>query len=393
MNNDYQTPVLYATSSKGQIKTWLGNAKNMGAYTIVTTRFGLKGNSLQTQEKEVREGKNIGRSNETTHFEQAVKELQSKENRKRDKGYTDNSEAISTPILPMLALQFDKRKHNVNYPCFVQPKLDGVRMTCHLTENNEVEMFSRKGKPFTFMPGLEKELHHALVDLGKRLRRMYMIENISSLYFDGELYSEELTFQELAGAVRRGENEDDIIKKIHYVIFDYFDTENICLPFEERWESIWPIASQVVLEPYNHIKIIHNGVKCMALDEDEVREITANFIGNGYEGGIVRNKSGLYKLNHRSPDLQKLKTFQDREYPITGYKEGTNTEKGCVIWECETDNGERFHVRPKGTMGQRRQWFNNGDEFIGSDLTVRFQELTTDGIPRFPVGVALRGYE
>jgi DNA ligase-1 len=37
--------------------------------------------------------------------------------------------------------------------------------------------------------------------------------------------------------------------------------------------------------------------------------------------------------------------------------------------------------------------FGRGDEYIGKMLTVRFQELTTDRVPRFPVGLAIRDYE
>jgi hypothetical protein len=39
------------------------------------------------------------------------------------------------------------------------------------------------------------------------------------------------------------------------------------------------------------------------------------------------------------------------------------------------------------------EWFNDGDSYIGKNLTVVYQELTEDGKPRFPVGKALRvGY-
>jgi hypothetical protein len=32
-------------------------------------------------------------------------------------------------------------------------------------------------------------------------------------------------------------------------------------------------------------------------------------------------------------------------------------------------------------------------DYIGKDLTVQFFELTDDGVPRFPVGIAVRDYE
>jgi hypothetical protein len=36
------------------------------------------------------------------------------------------------------------------------------------------------------------------------------------------------------------------------------------------------------------------------------------------------------------------------------------------------------------------QYFKNPKLFIGKQLTVQYQGLSKDGIPRFPVGVGLR---
>ena len=380
--NYFETPQLYAESSKGDIKQWQGTARNVGDFTIIDYEFGLKGGRIQRQTQQMTEGKNIGRSNETTHFEQAVKVIQSKENKKRDKGYTHDIDNIETPILPMLALPFEKRKHNINYPCSIQPKLDGVRMTCRMTKDNTIEMFTRKGKTFTVMPHLIKELENVLSDSHG---------GQDTFYLDGELYSDSLTFQELAGTVRREKNDEDILKQIYYVVFDCFDTDHMGLTFHERWNMIsW-------LGAYNdnrkYVKILQNGKAMSAFEEKEVYEHCGKLVENGYEGAIVRNLNGLYKLNHRSADLQKLKFFQDDEYHVIGFKEGSNTDKGCVIWVCETKNGKIFNVRPKGTVAQRQTWYENGKSFVGKALTVRFQELTDEGIPRFPVGIAIRDYE
>jgi len=37
--------------------------------------------------------------------------------------------------------------------------------------------------------------------------------------------------------------------------------------------------------------------------------------------------------------------------------------------------------------------FEEGNNYIGKQLTVRAQELTNEGIPRFPVGISIRDYE
>ena len=134
-------------------------------------------------------------------------------------------------------------------------------------------------------------------------------------------------------------------------------------------------------------------------DEVDVIIKQAQFVSEGYEGAMVRNKDGKYGLGKRSSDLQKVKSFLDGEYEIIGFEEGSGNDAGTVIWQCRTaptsdyPYGNDFMVRPRGTREQRREWYENGTQYIGRMLTVRYQELTDDGIPRFPVGVAIRDYE
>ena len=379
--NIYEPETLYATSSKGDIKVWKGSVKDVGDKSIIEYEFGLENGKHQIQTTEVTEGKNIGRSNETTPYEQAVKMVESKYNKKRDKGYTEDKNNISTPILPMLALSYEKRKHNIKYPCYVQPKIDGVRMTCRMVDG-KIEMFTRRGKPFTVMSHIEEDLIKLFNELEKILNRG------DTFYLDGELYSDTLTFQELAGVVRRSSNDEKTLKQIHYVIFDCFDTDEPSVSYEERRMFLWFGSKDEYWS-----KSVRDISTLPCNNEQDMFRLHVIFTTQGNEGTIIRNKDGIYKLNHRSSDLQKYKSFQDDEYEIIGFKEGKNTDEGCVIWECKTPNGLEFSVRPRGTKEQRTGWFDNGDKWIGSLLTVRFQELTDDGIPRFPVGITIRNYE
>ena len=108
---------------------------------------------------------------------------------------------------------------------------------------------------------------------------------------------------------------------------------------------------------------------------------------------MVRNHKGAYALGKRSANLQKVKTFLDAEYEIVGYEQAIGNDVGTVIWKCKTGTNQEFAVRPTGTREQRREWFTNGGSYSGKMLTVKYQELTDDGIPRFPVGIAVRDYE
>ena len=127
--------------------------------------------------------------------------------------------------------------------------------------------------------------------------------------------------------------------------------------------------------------------------ESEIHAAQARFVEEGYEGAMVRNLTGAYAIGKRSANLQKVKTFLDGEYLIVGFTQGTGNETGCVIWECHTPAGQPFGVRPRGTQEDRKVLFQNGSDYIGRQLTVRYQELTYYGVPRFPVGIAIRYYE
>jgi DNA ligase-1 len=91
--------------------------------------------------------------------------------------------------------------------------------------------------------------------------------------------------------------------------------------------------------------------------------------------------------------LQKVKRFVDDEFEIIGGKDGSGRESGLVVFRCVTDSGLEFDVRPRGTHEIRAEMFKNLNEYLGKNLTVRYQELTDDGKPRFPVGLAVRDYE
>jgi DNA ligase-1 len=117
-----------------------------------------------------------------------------------------------------------------------------------------------------------------------------------------------------------------------------------------------------------------------------------DYAEQGYEGIMIRDFKGLYKLAERSNHLLKFKAFQTEEYKIVGAEEGKGRDAGTVIWICSSDAGE-FSVRPKGTVEDRTKWLRNKNKYIGKPLTVQFQNLTNGGIPRFPVGLAIRDYE
>lgn len=316
-------------------------------------------------------GKNIGRSNETSYFEQAKIIMNTKINKKRDEGYNEIVKDTKNP-LPMLALEFSKRKHDITYPCFVQPKLDGVRAIY----NKHTGFYSRKGKSYTTLHHIHDELDNKIYtnnpDIGM------------GIFLDGELYSDELTFQELVGLIRKEKltTQDLInIKKIHYAVFDIISDND----FEKRLEFIK--KNCLGLKNTRVVKTI------IVNNEMEINDLHKKFIDEKYEGVMIRNFKGKYDINHRSKNLQKLKLSMVEEFEIVGAERGTGTEEDCVIWIVKTNKGDIFKVRPLGSFEDRKKLYRKHKTFAGKLLSVKFQEYTDGGIPRFPVGIEIRNYE
>ena len=128
-------------------------------------------------------------------------------------------------------------------------------------------------------------------------------------------------------------------------------------------------------------------------NEEDIIQYHQQFVKDGYEGTMIRDPNSEYKLGKRSKGLQKYKDFIDSEFTIVGFKEGKGNDAGTVIWKCETESGKTFDVRPTGSREMRTLQFQEGEKYIGKKLTVKYQEMTDEGVPRFPVGVSFRDYE
>ena len=370
-NITYETPTVYKKTSTGKIQQWRAWVeKTETGYLLKVESGQTDGKLTETAGQVIDEGKQ-GRSAE----EQAIFEAISKTNKKRDEAYYDSVEEAQTQVklLPMLAHPFTKRKHNITYPAIVQRKFDGVRCLAVVMGNRQVKLYSRKGKEFP-------HLNHIREEVGAR-------NTDQALVLDGELYSDTLTFQELVGLVRRvtlKPGNDEQMLEVSLRVYDCVNLNNE-QDFSDRYETITRITSGA-----EYLSLVEN---VTVNNEDEIHAAQAQFVEEGYEGAMVRNLTGAYRIGKRSADLQKVKTFEDDEFEIVGFTQGTGGEAGCVIWICKTKDGKEFNVRPRGTREERQEYFRNGNDYIGKMLTVRYQELTDDGIPRFPVGISIRDYE
>lgn len=356
-------PSLYAKSSTGKVKFWQVSAEEVEGQGRIIVRHGYVGqkeDKIQTSIKKVEAGKNLGRSNETTPFEQACSEAQSAWNKKRDKLYVEDPAGTATARLPMLAQDYADRAHDIVWPAYVQPKLEGCRALAYKSAPGVITFYTRGGKTFNVLQHLVAHLDRVM-DVGA--------------WLDGEIFVRGHTFQEISSAIKK---QGPLTASLQYWVYD-------CIVEGASYKERLAILSRC-LGTDGPVRRLETHI---VASEAEMKALHNQFVLAGYEGTIIRNEAGLYKCDFRSADLQKYKDWKTQEFVIVGGHEGRGKDEGTIIWECITEKGNTFTVRPKGPVAQRKYWFEHRAEFFGKKLTVEFQRFTDEGKPYLPRGIDL----
>lgn len=355
-------PKLYGYDTKGKIKVWWATVEG----DIITIHHGQDGGKIQTKDT-ICKAKNVGRSNETTPEQQAISEAQSKWNKQIDKGYAENIEDADKLELPMLAHDYNKHGHRINYPCDVSPKLDGVRCLCYIdTDVGTVKFKSRGGKDYPVPEHLKEQLLEIATN-----------SELSKYKLDGELYIHGMLLQDIVSCAKK---ENGNTKDLTYCIFD--------LPTEDlTWELRLQQLENDLLHLSTHVSFVSND---KAYTEEEMKILHDEFVQEGYEGCMIRNHDAHYTFGKRNAGIQKYKEFMDEEFEVVGY---CGDKNGECVFRCKTTCGGEFDVKMKGTHEQRAYQLSTGSKFIGKMMTVKFQAWTKDKLPQFPVALSMRDYE
>jgi len=364
-------PTLYKKNVNGSIQQWTVWTEG----NTVITEYGQMGGSLQTTSDTVK-GKNVGRSNETTDEEQAALKAKQQWDKKVKERYVedikkaDKGESEVEGYKPMLAHPIEKKKKHAIFPAIAQPKLDGLRCLA-IVDKGKAKLYSRTGKPITTLPHIIEQLEDAYEgDKGRHL-------------LDGELYNHDLKddFNKIASVIKRDKVHPDheIIK---YYIYDTVSDVRYSV-------RTTPVIDAV--ENFSHLEFLP---WTDVGSEDELMEYFQQCLNEGYEGAMYRHPTMGYE-HKRSAALLKVKEMADDEFVMVDVEEGNGKLQGKAgaIW-CETKDGKRFKAKMKGALEDLDKYLVNfKKDYKGKMLTVQYQNLTPDGVPRFPVGVRVRGEE
>lgn len=347
---------LYKRSTTGKISEWSIEVEANKFRTTLGFIDGLKITSDWT----ICESKSYNSSNE-----QALKQAQALHKKKKELGAFEDVKDIDneTYFEPMLARNYDDEKNKVKFPIASQRKLDGIR---NIVKSDG--MWSRKGKRIISTPHIFKALKPIL-------------ESNHDIILDGELFAlrDQCDFNKIISCVRKTKPKpQDLIESKQYIQYWIYDCPSHPGTFTERMEFL-----KTLNLPDCCILVSTE----IANNENEVIELYKQYVGEGFEGQMLRIPNSLYE-NKRSSALLKHKTFFDAEYKIKEVIEG----KGKLTGKVGKLVFDEFDSAVNGDHEYLEKLYISGN-LIGKIATVKYFELTSDGIPRFPKVICIRDFE
>lgn len=395
---------LYKLDSKGKVREWKIEVVDNGNSASIVTTAGLQDGKQVVNTVEVYEGKNIGKSNETTYYTQAVSEALATAELKLRGEYRTSLDNVEHQTLrsgikaPMLAQKYHpqaaqsgsktlEKMKLLGEKIHVQPKLDGNRCLIKIMPDSNTPvavMYTRKGD---VMP---VQLNHILSSVLNTYAEIFWADgydqNTPEITLDGELFSTEMSFNELNGHLKRKDSQDPIqLAKINYHLYDVMSEQ----PYHKRYEMISDFASK-------HVHVIPS-YEIEAKDET-INDFLEQFLNEGHEGLMIRRLDMPYE-NKRSWQLCKVKIFEDAEYELVDIEEDARGGiVGAFVMKLATPSINRdgktittFNAGVSGlTQEEGALMLENKHLYIGKQATVEYFGLSEYGIPRFPKLKAFR---
>lgn len=297
-------------------------------------------------------------------------------------------------VLPKVLKYFD-----FDEGVYMQWKLDGWRCAARLqrTPDGDVEcvLTTNNGKQYPWFSHLRREIIKFVAG-----REDLVLDGL-----DGEIYAHRLvgkdgtglddearfsTISSMCGVARSEPHE--LESQINLVVFDLIDLSGE-YDQDARFERLKKLFRRKPAGT-DHVQMCETKVANFL---EEVYDYHNQVAQEGYEGVVLRSRDLTY-TQKRTLKMRKYKHFIDREYPIIDVEKDDGVDDEYFVWVChdpdiidpDTDEPKRFKAKPMGCREDRAYWYENYLEYVGMPLTVKFQEYSEDGVPRFPIGVGIR---
>lgn len=280
-------------------------------------------------------------------------------------------------MIPMLSAAIGPKFNR--FPCYVQPKLNGVRA-----------LYQRAAAPGrcagVFQSRDEKIWNTEVL---QHLHNEFAIVDMGDFILDGELYRHGWRLQRINGAVAT--NRSQPREDTHEVCFHVFDVVDPNRNFSDRWFEIY---HGLVAAELPRVKAVPT---MLVQDREEMERSFHLYTSQGYEGIMLR-PDGPYEFGvtphgtrKNSKFLWKHKAWEDGEFECIGVTQGEGkADIGIGALVLRVFHGTmdvEFKVGTGFTDEDRIELMRNPP--IGKLIRVRYLCLTDDGVPFNPSFLAV----
>lgn len=399
---------LYQKDSKGRVKVWVVEVLPYAPeseFAIIRVESGLQGGKLVTTDTRIVIGKNIGKANETTPWQQAVAEAKAKAEKKEKEGYVDDINNIKESHVlgsgteePMLAERYDpkgekKKSRDLDKlklrgkSVGVQRKKDGNRANPAFKFNPETGRgelqgyLSRKGNPYPYdFPQITKVLEDAYMNHPELYGKDFTL--------DGELFTSELSFNELNGILKKKtltKEYMELLETVEFHLYDIYSPEH----YERRIQLFTPFGQPEVLPnevDERKVKAIETYI--VEAQEDILEKWLNKFLEEGEEGLMIRVLDQPY-IHKRTWNLLKYTITERQEFEIVDLALNKHGRLDKFIMKAllgATDrNGDPISTFKVGTRHSRAELakiLEEKEQYIGEMAVVEHKGLSEYLVPR-----------
>ncbi|EAH7654930.1 DNA ligase [Campylobacter coli] len=211
----------------------------------------------------------------------------------------------------------------------------------------------------------------------------YFTYNFPSFKLDGELWIARAKFDEVSALIRSDSLDSSLWKSVTYNVFD---VPNACEEFKlapcTLSNRLKVLERYLQQNPNPYIKIIK---QIPIKDQEHLKEFYKDIIFNKGEGVVIRKDFAPYEKG-RSKNALKLKPYEDAECKVIAYTEGKGKFQGKIdALLCQMPNDRVIKIG-SGLKDKDRE----NPPKIGSIVTYKFNGLTKNSLPRFPVFLHIR---
>lgn len=295
---------------------------------------------------------------------------------------------ISKPLLAHTVEDVSK----VSFPVLASPKLDGIRA---LMPGEGMGLVSRKYKPIPNQ-WIRDQLEAVLQD-----------------GMDGEIIvlddkGNPDTFSRTTSIVMASKTPKQAPFKFY--VFDWVQKDRAPdMSFQNRYHDLVEYFKE---NPSDIVEVVpHSLIENM----DKLVKYEERMVNRGYEGVMVRDPLGVYKNGRstmRQGILGKIKRFADAEAMVIGFEElmhNNNVAKKDAFGRTERStckdnlvgmdtlgallveyNDHQFSIGTGFTQEQRKEIWDNRDDYLNKLIKFKFQEAGQKDAPRFPVWLGWR---